>query len=1007
MIDAMTTMKIIRNKHTRFVLLLLVAPVFGATFSNISVASESSDHGRARVTANVDTDGFASVEWGAATGPANCPTTGSTTPCLTTRYVTASPSISISGGSCTTEPVAYVLTLASGGIGVTEIVNPGSGCSGTPTLTVSSVLGGSGAVLTPVMSGGALSSITVSTAGSGYALGPGGGTFNSGTHQIAAAIGGLAPSTTYYYVILLCPDASDNTGCSTSAQQTFTTAADPGHPVMPATISPWFPAQPNLSTGYTVVPLTGNGAQECFAASNVGPVTYGGSSWSVTAGDTLTKILTEVGFGARIQAPQGLTCYVPDTAAETCGYTMPSLAADPNSTGYSDPAHRYIVIETAPGAPTDSPPWGYQIGPSWHGIAKLANFQAQAVCGSTVQAEIAGYESDGTHPANHILWQNVQVSLASGNGPWDALFVVGFANTGRTQDIAFPPSYNIFSHVYFAGATSPVQVRGAIAGTPNQILIDDSYFGPMDCLACVRGVYFTTGGGGPVTINNTYFDARFQGIYIEKNNADNCNHLNSCAAYGNVQITKNFLHWPLTTLNNPNWSTGWDGVTRQFRNQIEFKTCRVCLVQGNTIDGQWSYQNEGSAVFLSSSGGTDITGTNTTGTTDVLVKSNIIRNSAGVFDCLGSANLGNTGPPDEAQNARDTFENNMAYFLGRFHYSVTGGSGGLNSSYMTQQPGCEDLNLLNNTLGFDNADFGTTGNGYIPTITAFGDGQIQEGFWNQNNLFYLSQGQTAGETGISNDTSWQSACSCYGGSAFFPLPNPGLSSANPSVILAAASVRTTAAGVAAYSQWGISGGSGANLVICGNKYTGAEPWPDQSSSDCTTNQGIMPTGDVYPSGSTMAARETAAGFASSPTTTGNFTCTASPCMGVGANIATLENDAGIVRAISVVPTSTSITVSYTAPDTTACAVDSSQNAGTTWNRTTASGGSQSQSITVTGLTPSTATLYRLMCYSDQSAATFSFPSEATNMATDGSASTTSGSSPGSVYGAGVSGAGIR
>lgn len=988
----------------RLVRTLLIAAAalsgWAATISNISTATETSDHGRVRITANTDTAGWVQVQWDVVSHAS-----GGSYAYLTDRYLTADPQLAFSGGGCTREPQGDVYALAGNSITVNGIatIDPGAGCTSTPTITITSFSGGTGAVVTPNMCGGSVcgntsAGYTVVSAGSGYnCSGNGGCGFNSTQNQIALAIGGLNPATGYYYRILVCPDANDNTGCTITSEQTFTTAPDPGHPVFPtAPVSPYNPVALNMSSGYTIVPMACSGST-ITASASVGPVSYGGSapgptsSWSVALGDSLQTVLNEVGYGADIQLPSGGTCAVPATLA------MPTLSVDPQATGGSIDAsnHRFIVIETAPTSSTDFPPFGFRISPSWHGLSKLANLQATvpANTGNPGQgaSQIAIYASQSSsYPVHHIWIQNVEVSVltSASNGPWSPYFQVGIAQNGWANDMMHPPDYNVWEHVYAPGATLPVETTRFLSGTPKHIAILDSWADSIDCGgACVQGIYFTTGSQGPFTISNIYLSARYQGIYLEHNGGDSCLYVNgntytgvggilSCPAYYDNQFVKNTLHWPSFTLYNTNWATGWDGNQRQFRNQFEFKGCRRCVIKGNTIDGQWSYQNEGSAIFMSLAGGTDITGTNTTGTTDILIQSNIIRNSSAVFNSFGDSNFENTTHGDQAQNARITFKNNLAYNLGRYRYAWTGNSPGLVNAYFPSAPGTEDLNIINNTLGFSNSDSGTNTYIYIPAIFLYGQGSTMgEGNYVQNNVFYVSSNGPS--YGAVNDSSWEGGYCC---SNF--IPNPLVSGSTASAIVNSADIRVTSSGVTPNVNWG------GNIDICGTlgTYGGAEPWPDMNQSTCNTIAANMPPGDSYPQGSTVSARTLAAGFANAANN--DYTCTASKfnACAAGVDFEALKSDLGIVSNILVHGGPGALELDYVAPDTNACSVDLSSD-GINWTRTTDSGGERVRELTIPGLSPGISYSYRILCYYDQTDAWFSFPSEPTSMVTDGVYST--------------------
>lgn len=150
----------------------------------------------------------------------------------------------------------------------------------------------------------------------------------------------------------------------------------------------------------------------------------------------------------------------------------------------------------------------------------------------------------------------------------------------------------------------------------------------------------------------------------------------------------------------------------------------------------------------------------------------------------------------------------------------------------------------------------------------------------------------------------------------------------------------------------------------------------------------MPAGDLYPPGNTMAARQAAAGLLGIATKDMRVTPTAYNFSGaVGADIQGLITKLGIVKNIAASPRATSIQFTYTAPDSSACSVDTSPD-GVTWTRTTDSGGARDRTLLVTELPSRTSISYRVMCYYSQSSPWFSFPSELSNMATEGTISTT-------------------
>jgi hypothetical protein len=165
-------------------------------------------------------------------------------------------------------------------------------------------------------------------------------------------------------------------------------------------------------------------------------------------------------------------------------------------------------------------------------------------------------------------------------------------------------------------------------------------------------------------------------------------------------------------------------------------------------------------------------------------------------------------------------------------------------------------------------------------------------------------------------------------------------------------------------------------------------WPDMDQSLVTAASADMPPADKWPAGATMALRIAAAGWLNYANHDLTVTPTASNYGGsMGANLQGLTAELGIVKNISVVAGPTSLQFSYTAPDANTCAVDTSPN-GTTWTRTTDSGGARTRTLLVPSLSASTAYQYRLMCYYSQSRPWFSVPWEQGNMTTEATATTT-------------------
>jgi hypothetical protein len=797
----------------------------------------------------------------------------------------------------------------------------------------------------------------------------------------ALDMGGLASGTSYYFVVQARPNINNSTGQIQSAEYNCTTTTGSPFPAAPALYRPNYPS---TTSGYTTITLTLT-ANAFVAASTVthagGMFCGSDSSWTITAGDSLQAILNEVSYGAIIEFPQSTTGLVPNLTFGNGGYQLPNLTPDPCASGISDPNHRWIILRTHQVNASDFPPFGFRTGPAWTAIANLqAQTPASVPVGASGQIFTASLISAPTNPTHHFWLSNLEFSVntSSSNGPWGTYFLTSDTE-GNTNDGQFPASYIVLDRIYFNAPPSPAFSENAIAGGvgPNVFLTGNYLVGFQKSGSIAQGIYIEDCSTGPLSILNNEVDAAGQGIYFESVSKSGCGS-GPPVSLQNVAVLRNAVYAPPAWLNPTNPGYGaWDGVSRgNNRNPFESKNCQMCLFRGNWVDGAFSGQNSGEAfLFPGVTNATKTTGA--TGEHDIELSFNYVRHASVFSDVWGSAVIDACCgyAPDVALTSQVLMHDNLAVDLGRYLYTQSGSVGGLYSNYFISY-GVQNHLIYNNSLAFTNGDFGASGY-FIPDILGVSDGGISSnGFQFTGNLLYISTGVTGNtESGIIAPTGL-----CPGGCATFPvIPLP--TTTTYATILHTTMVQI-ASSVTSSSFWGF------NAVICGTKATGAEPWPDMSSSDCATQSGNMPAGDLYPPGNTVAARQTAAGLLKVANSDLTVTPTANNFGGaVGANIQGVLSALGIVKNIIVLPGASSLQFSYTAPDNNACSVDTSPN-GTTWTRSTASGGSRNQTILVTSLGASTAYQYRLMCYYSQSRPWFSFPSESSNMATEGSARTT-------------------
>lgn len=442
----------------------------------------------------------------------------------------------------------------------------------------------------------------------------------------------------------------------------------------------------------------------------------------------------------------------------------------------------------------------------------------------------------------------------------------------------------------------------------------------------IQGGYYNP---GPLTIENTYVENNGIGFYVDGG------YLGS--TYDTTGITRR--SW-FNTPKSRHWNNASsDGYKYANRQHWEIKRGQMWLIQGNLFSGQFSYQNTGPSIFLSGRGTYT---SDPSQISDIWIRSNTIAHGPMGWECSGNIYASS----DPAGPMRVLFENNLLYDLNRFVYDNSG-PGALNSGYFTSMPGCQSVRYRNNTHG--------QVAGLAPVVMFHGGDDIRGGRLEyRDNLLYYGQGDTG--------------CSRYG-VGFDDTP---LNATYPRL---PALTGTTTATARLDSFWAKIGAGVTtpnhnitnNLIIGGRCSADGVSYSDLSSATVTTVSADFPSGQIWPSGSTVAARESAAGVTNSATynyrLTGTYArASADKFSPIGANLDTLLNEQGVVRDIAITAGATHIIARYTAPDSRACRFDVSSDSGATWSSVSDSGGGQRRSAAVTGLTTSTAYTWRLLCY---------------------------------------------
>lgn len=444
-------------------------------------------------------------------------------------------------------------------------------------------------------------------------------------------------------------------------------------------------------------------------------------------------------------------------------------------------------------------------------------------------------------------------------------------------------------------------------------------------------------GGNVGIVDNTFFTAVGQTIY---NDPD--------GPRLDRTFTHNYLYFPRSKMQG---SPQWDGYTYTFRNPFETKQALRWRIEGNIFDGSAAFQNAGYAIMVVGSFGG-------TGTQDVLIKNNILKHLASGFQCSGG---GAQMPPDAPTTERVEVANNLWIDLNRDIYSF--GGAGLHSGPFMIAPGCEDVNIHNNTVGL------TLGPG--PAILVVGAASsgatvLGEGLSVKSNVINLSLNAL--------DAMWSQCGQLIASHPAVPAPICSVPGTTPyTSMLNAAILR---AGNSVVPNYVFT----HNVLIGAETKYGVPNWTDLDQSTINTIAAKFPPGNFWPTGSTYAKRLTAANW--DPV---NFTIQPSKWNAgdMGARVDDIRAAAGIVQRIAVRPSANGFQFSYEAPDSRTCSVDVSAD-GVSWTRTADAGGARVRTLAVAGLSLNTSYQYRLMCYFDQSAA-FEFPAD---QITSGTKSTT-------------------
>lgn len=464
------------------------------------------------------------------------------------------------------------------------------------------------------------------------------------------------------------------------------------------------------------------------------------------------------------------------------------------------------------------------------------------------------------------------------------------------------------------------------------------------------GVQLLDGGRGPYLFDNNFIDGYGLSFYIDAGGS----------VYSNDDVTWVRNHQIWNQDHRPT-STNSNGFRYDVRQLWETKRGKRYLLKGNIFEGNWSYQNNGPSIFLSGRPVYSLA-TTSVGVSDVQIRSNIIRHASAGWTCMGSS----TPPPDATTTQRVLFENNLLYDINRYVYDDNGPS--FSAAYMENFPGCQDVNVRNNTMGL------ALGRG--PYLMLIGGGAALGGRLNvTDNIMYMSFGEGGGGIGVDDNQ-------------MMPT-HPRLPAVNYSGTvkqkLDSYFVKTVQTVEPNYQFTN-------NVIIGGMTGTNMSNLRSLTSSEMSGLESQFPAGNIFPAGNTMAEREEKVGMVSPAEAAYRLTDQSPhraegmrPALNgkdIGADFDQLNVDLGKVLGINLQPGATAVEVNYIAPDGRACSVDTRPAAGGEWTRKTDAGGARPRTVIVSGLNASTNYQYRILCYFEQlndgSSLTGLGPDEVTN-----------------------------
>ena len=424
----------------------------------------------------------------------------------------------------------------------------------------------------------------------------------------------------------------------------------------------------------------------------------------------------------------------------------------------------------------------------------------------------------------------------------------------------------------------------------------------------------TCGYGGPVLIDNNYVDGMAMDIYVEVNNHSNPNPYD-------FTVTHNALYWPYNSTYPYAVSIGSYGC----RNQMEFKGMARGLIAGNYINGQWACANTGNAILTfnaidltvqsnyitNSASGFGLNGTgNSSGMASysssanrILVNNNLLFNLGRSLFQAGGGGIGAQAIEMDSSPSNVTITNNTFGPIGNdnplltpryqgyfYPYILTNGGGGQLAGLTVQKnifPFGLGMTPYGGGIGIQNAltSVGTWSHPATP-VPSNAVSPVKFSSWLGTIAGYTDGLSSVRKPTRGGATPGMGGATVIAGGSGYPnsgnlsftgcaKPPVGTYNATGGVIQ---STTFTSFGVgcdpATFTVSATGGGAGAALRPAYG-LTPSYMW-SENVDYCTTYQGVdmdtntcssvnstMPSGDIWVSGASTAARMTAAGLVNS------------------------------------------------------------------------------------------------------------------------------------------------